>query len=152
MSDMEAIDKKINEVANDHLDGLEDSLKHMDLDSIRLEINKMLDDCDINELQKVAKILINLSRKSYIDEQLNNLYLPQVKVSPVCVLDIHGVFLYTDFMTKHKNLNLKSYFICDNKNLSVTYIKRCEKFLRQLNYILKNDNTSKTNTIKSKKV
>ena len=28
---MEAIDKKINEVANDHLDGLEDSLKHMDL-------------------------------------------------------------------------------------------------------------------------
>ena len=31
MSDMEAIDKKINEVANDHLDGLEDSLKHMDL-------------------------------------------------------------------------------------------------------------------------
>jgi len=40
----------------------------MDLDSIRLEINKMLDDCDINELQKVAKILINLSRKSFIDE------------------------------------------------------------------------------------
>ena len=68
MSDMEAIDKKINEVANDHLDGLEDSLKHMDLDSIRSEINKMLDDCDINELQKVAKILINLSRKSFIDE------------------------------------------------------------------------------------
>ena len=67
MSDMEAIDKKINEVANDHLDGLENSLKHMDLDSIRSEINKMLDDCDINELQKVAKILINLSRKSFID-------------------------------------------------------------------------------------
>ena len=30
MSDMEAIDKKINEVANDHLDGLEDSLKEDD--------------------------------------------------------------------------------------------------------------------------
>ena len=68
MSDMEAIDRKINEVANDHLDGLQDSLKHMDLDTIRSEVNKMLDDCDINELQKVAKILINLSRKSYIDE------------------------------------------------------------------------------------
>ncbi len=68
MSDMEAIDKKINEVANDHLDGLEDSLKHMDLDSIRLEINKMLDDCSLNELQKVAKILVTMARKSFIDE------------------------------------------------------------------------------------
>ena len=68
MSDMEAIDKKINEVAIEELDALEETLKHMDLDSIRLEVNKMLDDCDINELQKVAKILINLSRKSFIDE------------------------------------------------------------------------------------
>ena len=53
------------------------------------------------------------------------------------MLDIHGVFLYTDLMTKHKNLNLKNYFICDNENLSVTNIKRCENFLRQLNYISK---------------
>jgi len=30
-NDMEAIDKKINEVANDNLDALEDSLKHMDM-------------------------------------------------------------------------------------------------------------------------
>ena len=67
-NDMEAIDKKIHEVANDNLDSLEDSLKHMDSDTIRSEVNKMLDDCDINELQKVAKILINLSRKSFIDE------------------------------------------------------------------------------------
>ena len=68
MSDMEAIDKKINEVANDHLDGLEDSLKHMDLDTIRSEVNKMLDDCSLNELQKVAKILVTMARKSFIDE------------------------------------------------------------------------------------
>ena len=68
MSDMEAIDKKINEVANDHLDGLEDSLKHMDLDSIRLEVNKMLDDCSLNELQKVARILVTMARKSFQDE------------------------------------------------------------------------------------
>ena len=68
MSDMEAIDKKINEVANDHLDGLEDSLKHMDLDSIRFEVNKMLDDCSLNELQKVARILVTMARKSFIDE------------------------------------------------------------------------------------
>ena len=52
-------------------------------------------------------------------------------------LDIHGVFLYTDLMNKHKNLNLKDYFICDNENLSVAYIKRCENFLRKLNYISK---------------
>ena len=40
-------------------------------------------------------------------------------------------------MNKNKNLNLKNYFICNNEDLSVTYIKRCEKFLRQLNYKLK---------------
>ena len=69
------------------------------------------------------------------------------------MLDTLGVFLYTDLMTKHKNLNLKDYFICDNKNLSVAYIKRCENFLRKLNYISKqNDKSSKTSTIKSKKV
>ena len=49
MSDMEAIDKKINEVANDHLNGLENSLKHMDMNSIREEIDKMLDECDLIE-------------------------------------------------------------------------------------------------------
>ena len=69
------------------------------------------------------------------------------------MLDIHGVFLYTNLMTKYKNLNLKNYFICDNENLSVAYIKRCENFLRKLNYITKqNDKPSKTNTIKIKKV
>ena len=68
MSDMEAIDKKINEVANDHLDGLQDSLKHMDLDTIRSEVNKMLDDCSLNELQKVARILVTMARKSFQDE------------------------------------------------------------------------------------
>ena len=69
------------------------------------------------------------------------------------MLDTLGVFLYTDLMTKHKNLNLKDYFICDNENLSVAYIKRCENFLRKLNYISKqNDKSSKTSTIKNKKV
>jgi len=69
------------------------------------------------------------------------------------MLDIHGVFLYTNLMTKYKNLNLKNYFICDNKNLSVAYIKRCENFLRKLNYITKqNDKPSKTDRFKIKKV
>ena len=71
--------------------------------------------------------------------QLNN------KISPIVDVEIE------DFL-ENKNLNLKNYFICDNENLSVTYIKRCEKFLRQLNYKLKNDYISKTNTIKTKKV
>ena len=69
------------------------------------------------------------------------------------MLDIHGVFLYTNLMTKYNNLNLKNYFICDNKNLSVAYIKRCENFLRKLNYITKqNDKPSKTDRFKIKKV
>ena len=67
-NDMEAIDKKINEVANDNLDALENSLKHMDIDSIRSEIDKMLDECDLDEHIKIAKILINLSRKSFVDD------------------------------------------------------------------------------------
>jgi len=67
-NDMEAIDKKINEVANDNLDALADSLNHMDIDSIRSEIDKMLDNCDLDEHIKIAKILITLSRKSFIDE------------------------------------------------------------------------------------
>ena len=67
-ADMEAIDKKINEVANNELDSLEETINHMDLDTIRSEVNKMLDDCDMNELQKIAKMLVNMARKSFQDE------------------------------------------------------------------------------------
>ena len=67
-ANMEAIDKKINEVANNELDSLEETIKHMDLDTIRSEVNKMLDDCDMNELQKIAKMLVNMARKSFQDE------------------------------------------------------------------------------------
>ena len=34
-NDMEAIDKKVNEVANDNLDALENSLKHMESEEIK---------------------------------------------------------------------------------------------------------------------
>ena len=94
MSDMEVIDKKINEVATEELDALEETLKHMDLDSIRSEVNKMLDDCSLNELQKVARILVTMARKSFQYEKLNNLYLPQVKVSPACDWHTQGFFIY----------------------------------------------------------
>ena len=68
MSDMEAIDKKINKVANDHLDSLEKSLKDMDFDSIKSEIDEMLEDCSLDELKKVAKILVTIAKKSFQDE------------------------------------------------------------------------------------
>tara|TARA_R110000851_G_scaffold224397_1_gene377255 strand:+ start:263 stop:466 length:204 start_codon:yes stop_codon:yes gene_type:complete len=67
---MEATDKKVNEVANDNLDALEDSLKHMESEEIKKQIDDMLDDCldDKKTLIKVAKILINKSRESFEDE------------------------------------------------------------------------------------
>ena len=71
-NDMEATDKKVNEVANDNLDALEDSLKHMESEEIKKQIDDMLDDCldDKKTLIKVAKILINKSRESFEDEQI----------------------------------------------------------------------------------
>ena len=67
-ADMEAIDKKINEMVSDNLDGLESSLNHMDSDELRSEAKEMIDDCSKNELKKVLKLLIKISRKSFEDE------------------------------------------------------------------------------------
>ena len=69
-NDMEAIDKKVNEVANDNFDALENSLKHMEPEEIKKEIDDMLDDCldDKKVLIRIAKILINKSRESFEDE------------------------------------------------------------------------------------
>ena len=69
-NDMEATDKKVNEVANDNLDALEDSLKHMESEEIKKQIDDMLDDCldDKKVLIRIAKILINKSRESFEDE------------------------------------------------------------------------------------
>ena len=63
-NDMEAIDKKVNEVANDNLDALENSLKHMESEEIKKEIDDMLDNSldDKKVLIRIAKILINKSR------------------------------------------------------------------------------------------
>ena len=65
---MEAIDKKINEMGSDNLDGLESSLNHMDSDELRSEAKEMIDDCSKNELKKVLNLLIKISRKSFEDE------------------------------------------------------------------------------------
>ncbi len=44
-NDMEAIDKKINEVANDNLNGLDDSLNHMSADELQSKAKEMIEDC-----------------------------------------------------------------------------------------------------------
>ena len=40
----------------------------MDFDSIKSEINEMLEDCSLDELKKVAKILVTIAKKSFQDE------------------------------------------------------------------------------------
>ena len=44
-----------------------------------------------------------------------------------------GFLVYTDLMIKTKKYNLLNYFIYDNKDLPKAYVKRCEKFLKELN-------------------
>ena len=67
-NDMEAIDKKINEVATDNLNGLDDSLKHMSADELRSEAKDMIEDCSKDEVKKVLKLLVSISKKSFEDE------------------------------------------------------------------------------------
>ena len=40
----------------------------MDSDELRSEAKEMINDCSRNELQKVIKLLIKISRKSFEDE------------------------------------------------------------------------------------
>ena len=60
-------------------------------------------------------------------------------------LDICRVFLYTDLMIKTKKYNLLNYFIYDNKDLPKAYVKRCEKFLKELNDKKRLHSNSKNN-------
>jgi len=69
MNNIDSIDKKITEVANDSLDGIESSLTHIDeLDSkdfsdLHEEIKEMLGDLNKNNFRKAGKFIVNLSRK-----------------------------------------------------------------------------------------
>ena len=67
-NDMEAIDKKINEVATDNLNGLDDSLKHMSTDELRTEAKDMIEDCSKDEVKKVLKLLVSIAKKSFEDK------------------------------------------------------------------------------------
>ncbi len=67
-NDIESIDRKINEVANDDLDGLEECLHHLEsMDSIELQdkAKEMIDDCSKDELKKILNLLIKIARKSF---------------------------------------------------------------------------------------
>jgi len=69
MNNIDSIDKKITEVANDSLDGIESSLTHIDeLDSkdfsdLHEEIKEMLGDLNKNNFRKAGKFIVNLSRE-----------------------------------------------------------------------------------------
>jgi hypothetical protein len=68
---MDSIDKKIDKVANDNLDGLESSLNHMDimdLEEFQIEAKEMIDDCSKEEIKKVLQLLIKIARKSLGEE------------------------------------------------------------------------------------
>tara|TARA_Y100000310_G_scaffold116090_1_gene114689 strand:- start:340 stop:552 length:213 start_codon:yes stop_codon:yes gene_type:complete len=67
-NDIEAIDKKINEVANDELDEIEKHLDKVHEDALKNKIYEMTNDCSKDELMLVAKLLIKISRKSFEDE------------------------------------------------------------------------------------
>jgi len=68
-NDIDSIDKKIDEAANDNLDALEETLDHIDeLDSesfsdLQDTAKEMVDDCSKDELKKVLQLLIKISRK-----------------------------------------------------------------------------------------
>ena len=68
MNDIDSIDKKITEVANDNLDALETTLKHIDeIDAVAFSElqdagKEMLGDCSKDELKKVIELLIKIQR------------------------------------------------------------------------------------------
>ena len=70
-NNIDSIDKKINQSAKDNLDGLEsclDHMKSMDSGELRDTAKEMIDDCSRNELKKVLKLLINITKENLEDE------------------------------------------------------------------------------------
>ena len=68
LKEKQSIDRKINEVANDDLDGLEECLRHLEsMDSTELQdkAKEMIDDCSKDELKKILNLLIKIARKSF---------------------------------------------------------------------------------------
>ena len=68
---MNNIDKQINQVANDDLDGVQSSLNNLELfapEDMVAKAKEMIEDCSKDELKKVLQLLVNLSRKSFQEE------------------------------------------------------------------------------------
>ena len=67
--DIDSIDEKIDEVANDNLDALEDTLDHIDeiddetFSDLQDTAKEKIDYCSKYELKKVLELLINIARK-----------------------------------------------------------------------------------------
>tara|TARA_R110000765_G_scaffold369777_1_gene459964 strand:+ start:314 stop:526 length:213 start_codon:yes stop_codon:yes gene_type:complete len=64
-NDMSAIDNKINEVATDNLNALEDALSHTPIEVSQQQAKDMIDDCSKEELINVLKLLIKQARPSF---------------------------------------------------------------------------------------
>ena len=68
-NDIDSIDKKISEVANDNLDALENTLEHIDeidaetFSDLQNTAKEMIDDCSKDEIKKVLELLIKIARK-----------------------------------------------------------------------------------------
>ena len=70
-NDIDSIDRKINQSANDDLDGVQSALNNVELfapEDMVTKAKEMIEDCTKAELKKVLQLLINLSRKSFQEE------------------------------------------------------------------------------------
>ena len=71
-NNIDSIDNKINEVANDNLDALELTLDHIDeisdISDLQDTAKEMVGDCSKDDLKKVIKLLIKIERKTLEDE------------------------------------------------------------------------------------
>ena len=71
---MDSIDKKIDKVANDNLDALENTLEHInEIDAatfaeLQDTAQEMINDCSKDELRIVLYLLIKIQRKSLGEE------------------------------------------------------------------------------------
>ena len=73
-NDIGSIDRKIKQSANDNLNGLENTLEHIDeintttFAELQDTAQEMVGDCSKDDLKKVIKLLIKIERKTLEDE------------------------------------------------------------------------------------
>ena len=73
-NDIGSIDRKIKQSANDNLNGLENTLEHIDeinttkFAELQDTAQEMVGDCSKDDLKRVIKLLIKIERKTLEDE------------------------------------------------------------------------------------